>query len=72
MKMMLECLLLLCQRRGIREELRKRKVYPVMRNLDLKIENNETISTAIYEVVNFLISDEDPNIPTDVDDSERK
>jgi hypothetical protein len=72
MKMMLECLLLLCQRRGIREELRKRKVYPIMRNLDLKIENNEAISTAIYEVVNLLISDEDPNTPIDADESTRK
>jgi hypothetical protein len=64
MKMLLECIVLLCQRRGMREELRKRKVYPVVRNLDLKIDN-ETISAVIYEVVNFLIQDEDPNTPID-------
>lgn len=60
MKMLLECIILLCQKRGVREELRKRKVYPVVKNLDLK-EEDEGISTAIYEIVNFLMGDEDPS-----------
>ena len=64
MKMLVECIILLCQRRGIREELRKKKVYPVLRNLDLKVEE-EKVSAAIYEAVNFLIADEDPNTPID-------
>lgn len=59
MKMLLECLVLLCQKRVMRTELRKRKVYPVMRNLDL-VEEDEAVSTVIYDVVNFLIGDEDP------------
>lgn len=67
MKMLLECIILLCQKRGMREELRKRKVYPVMKNLDLKIED-EGVSTAIYEVVNFLMGDEDPNTPIETYD----
>jgi len=64
MRMLLECIILLCQRRGLREELRKRKVYPVMRNLDIKIED-EGVSEVLYEVVNFLIGDEDPSTPID-------
>lgn len=62
MKMLLECIILLCQKRGMREELRKRKVYPVVKNLDLKIED-EAVSLAIYEIVNFLMGDEDPDTP---------
>lgn len=62
MKMALESIILLCQKRGMREELRKRKVYPIMKNLDLKIED-EGVSGAIYEVVNFLMGDEDPSTP---------
>lgn len=64
MKMLIECLQLFCQRRGIREELRKRKVYYVIRNLDTKIEVEE-INAAVYEVVNLLICDEDPSTPID-------
>jgi len=63
-KMLLECIILLCQRRGLREELRKRKVYPVIRNLDLKMED-EGVSEVLYEVVNLLIGDEDPDTPID-------
>lgn len=61
--MLLECIILLCQKRGMREELRKRKVYPVVRNLDLKIEENEDIGNATQEIVNFLMGDEDPSNP---------
>lgn len=60
MKMFVECLVLLCQKRVSRSELRKRKVYPVLRNLDLKVED-EGVSAALYDAVNFLIGDEDPN-----------
>lgn len=67
MKMLLECIILLCQKRGMREELRKRKVYPVVKNLDLKVED-EGISTAIHEIVNFLMGDEDPNTPIETYD----
>jgi hypothetical protein len=67
MKMLLECIILLCQRRGVREELRKRKVYPVIRNLDVKLED-EGVSAVLYEVVNFLIGDEDPSTPIDIYD----
>lgn len=65
--MLLECIVLLCQRRGIREELRKRKVYPVVRNLDIKTED-EAINTIIYEIVNFLMGDEDNATPIDTYD----
>jgi hypothetical protein len=64
MKMLLECIVLLCQRRGIREELRKRKVYNVVKNLDLKVED-EAVSTIVYEIVNFLMGDEDHQTPID-------
>ena len=64
MAMLLDCVILLCQKRGIREELRKGKAYYVVRNLDLKTED-ETISEKIYEIVNFLMGDEDPLTPID-------
>lgn len=47
----------------MREELRKRKVYPIVRNLDLKIDENEEIGNATQEIVNFLMGDEDPYNP---------
>eukprot|EP01036_Dinobryon_divergens_P029003 gene29004-38046_t len=64
MKMLLECIVLLCQRRMIREELRKRKVYAVVKNFDTTIED-ESISESIYEIVNFLMGEEDPSCPPD-------
>lgn len=64
MKMLLECIILLCQRRGLREEMRKRGAYFVVKNLDLKTED-EGVSGAIYEIVNFLMGDEDPDTPID-------
>eukprot|EP01032_Pedospumella_encystans_P020656 gene20656-23462_t len=62
MRMLLECIVLLCQRRGLREELRKRKVYNVVKNLDTKCED-ERVSELIYEIVNLLMGDEDPSNP---------
>ena len=59
LKMLLESLLLLCQRRGMREELRKRKVYPVIRNLDLFLEDEE-VNAVVVDLVDFLIRDEEP------------
>lgn len=65
--MLLECLILLCQRRGIREELRKRKIYPICRNLDY-MQEDEVASEKILEIVNFMMRDEDPSIPLDQGD----
>lgn len=63
-KMLLECIVLLCQRRGIREELRKMKVYNVVKNLDMHQENEE-INQIICEIVNLLMGDEDHRTPID-------
>lgn len=57
-KMLLECLLLLCQRRGLRQELRRRKVYPVIRNLDMYLENDD-INAVVLDLVDHLIRDEE-------------
>jgi hypothetical protein len=71
MKMLLECIVLLCQRRGIREQLRKLKVYTVIKNFHLKLEDliaeadADAISNIVYEIVNFLMGDEDNNTPID-------
>ena len=65
--MLLECLILLCQRRGIREELRKKKIYPICRNLDY-MQEDEVASEKILEIVNFMMRDEDPDIPLDKGD----
>jgi hypothetical protein len=62
--MLLESVLMLCQRRVLREELRKRKVYPIVRNLDYTIEDEE-LSAIIFEIVNFLMRDD---IPLDEDE----
>jgi hypothetical protein len=56
--MIIECLILLCQRRIIRNDLRRRKVYPIVRNLDYEQEN-EDVSTQILELVNLLMRDEE-------------
>jgi hypothetical protein len=64
--MLVECLNLLCQRRVIREELRRRKVYPVVRNLAEGVESEtEAVSSAIIDLVNLLVRDEDPNTAED-------
>jgi Domain of unknown function (DUF383)/Domain of unknown function (DUF384) len=64
--MLLECVILLCQKRGIREELRKRQVYPMCRNLDY-LQEDEDVSNLILEIVNLLMRDEDPDAPLEVD-----
>ena len=58
-KMLLECLILLCQKRAMRDFIRKSKIYPVVRNLDYE-QSNEDISSIIFEIVNFIYRDEDP------------
>lgn len=58
-KALVECVLLLCQTRKIREELRRRKVYPILRNLDYVQEGDE-VSEVVLEIVQFLMRDEDP------------
>lgn len=57
--MLLECIVLLCQKRGMREVLRKRKIYPICRNLDY-LQEDEGVSNLILEIVNFLMRDEEP------------
>ena len=66
--MLLECIILLCQKRGIREELRKRQVYPMCRNLDY-LQEDGGVSSLILEIVNLLMRDEDPDTPMEVDNS---
>lgn len=56
-KMLVDCILLLCQQRIIRNRLRALKVYPVIRNFDYEQENQEA-SDVIYEIVNLLVRDE--------------
>ena len=60
---------MLCQRRIIREELRKRKVYPIIRNLDYKMEGKDEASGVILEIVNFLMRDD---IPLEDDEKEKE
>ena len=57
-KMLLECLVLLCQKKPQRDDLRRWKVYPVCRNLDLEQED-ESVSEVILDIVNFLMRDEE-------------
>ena len=57
-KMLLECIVLLCQRRVIRQELRAKKVYPVVRNLDLFLED-EGVNDVVVQIVDFVIRDEE-------------
>ena len=58
LKLLLECILLLCQTRQSRSDLRIKKVYCICRNLDDYLENDE-ISEIIYEIVNLLMRDEE-------------
>lgn len=57
MKLLLECVLLLCQKRVMREAMRRKKVYAIVKNLDLVVED-EDVSSVIFEIVNFLERDE--------------
>ena len=66
LSMLLECIILLCQKRGMREELRKKQVYPMCRNLDY-LQEDEGVSNLILEIVNLLMRDEDPDAPLEVE-----
>lgn len=62
----MECLHLLCQKRTIRDELRKRKAYPVIKNLAMD-QTGDKVDDAIIDVVNLTMRDEDPDAPADED-----
>lgn len=64
--MLIECLNLLCQKRVIRDELRKRKVYPVIKNL-AEEQEDERVAEAIIDVVNLIVRDEDPEVAVEED-----
>lgn len=62
--MIYECILLLCQTRGIRETLRKRKVYHICRNYDIEV-NQDPVSNVMHEIVQLLMRDESGDQPLD-------
>ena len=55
--MILECIILLCQTRIIRTELRSRQVYVICRNYDIEV-NQDRISELMNEIVQLLMRDE--------------
>jgi len=57
--MLMECVVLLCQTRVIRNILRKERVYYVCRNTDYYLENDR-VNDIMHDIVNFLERDEDP------------
>uniref|UniRef100_H3GFD9 Protein HGH1 homolog n=1 Tax=Phytophthora ramorum TaxID=164328 RepID=H3GFD9_PHYRM len=57
-----DCLLLLCTTRNGRKELRRKKVYPIIREAHL-VEPDEEIGDQIYKLVDFLIRDEEGEEP---------
>lgn len=57
-----DCLLLLCTTRSGRTDLRRKKVYPIVRNAHL-VEPDEDIGDQIYKLVDFLIRDEEGEEP---------
>ncbi|CAI5747455.1 unnamed protein product [Peronospora destructor] len=57
-----DCLLLLCTTCTGRNELRRKKVYPIIRNAHLE-EPDEEIGDQIYKLVDFLIRDEEGEEP---------
>lgn len=57
-----DCLLLLCTTHAGRKLLRRKKVYPIIRNAHL-VEADEEISDQIYKLVDFLIRDEEGGEP---------
>ncbi|TYZ62402.1 hypothetical protein PybrP1_010212 [[Pythium] brassicae (nom. inval.)] len=57
-----DCLLLLCTTRNGRNDLRRKKVYPVVRNAHL-VEPDEEVGDQIYKLVDFLIRDEEGEEP---------
>ena len=58
--MTLECFILLFQRRRNREELRKRKVYPIARNVAIEMGDCDEVTAVVDELVQLLMRDEEP------------
>ncbi len=58
--MLVECVHLLCQRRIVRDEMRAKKVYPIIRNLSLN-QDDDRVNEAVIDIVNLLMRDEDPS-----------
>lgn len=58
----IDCLLLLCTTRNGRNDLRRKKVYPIVRNAHL-VEPEEEVGDQIYKLVDFLIRDEEGEEP---------
>mmetsp|Transcript_9046 Transcript_9046/g.13594 ORF Transcript_9046/g.13594 Transcript_9046/m.13594 type:complete len:383 (-) Transcript_9046:52-1200(-) len=69
-KMLLECIILLCQKRAMRDILRQKKAYYVVRNLDYAQDDSD-ISDTIYEIVNLLMGNEEPLNDTAVSGSSK-
>jgi len=71
LQMLLDCIRLLCQKRVLREELRKRKVYCIIRNLDLALADNETLHEPLFQpirdIVDLLQGDEAPEGSADLE-----
>ena len=65
-KMVLECLVLLCQRRVMREELRKMHVYFVVKNLATEVLDHDPLTDLIQQIVDLLMGEES-NAPEDVE-----
>ena len=65
LKLLLDCLRLLCVRRVLRRELRARMVYPVLRNLDLAISERAELHDRVYQpirdIVDLIQGEEDPS-----------
>ncbi|CEG43926.1 Uncharacterized conserved protein [Plasmopara halstedii] len=57
-----DCLLLLCTTLNGRQVLRRKQVYPIIRNAHL-VESDEEIGDQIYKLVDFLIRDEEGEEP---------
>jgi hypothetical protein len=66
-KLFYDCIVLLCQKKQIRQELRDRKVYPICRNFYYKYDDERLIDI-VHDVVNFLEREDDPN---DVDEEKQ-
>lgn len=59
--MLLEILLQLCTTKHGREVCRDKKVYPIIRELH-KAEKTSDLEKSIYDLVNILMNDEDPEV----------
>lgn len=63
--MLVECVLLCCQRRVLRDELRKLNVYLVIKNLATEVVDHDPICDKIQEIVDLLVRDESSH-PADI------